>query len=201
MEYPEFFNGIEKIVLKDDLSDFLGVFKEGILEFSYLDIVKSAGHSCPTIAGAYLMTLKGLKALYGGELPLRGGIEVSFKESEGTEVTGVIANAIENITGATRVRGFKGIGGKFVRHSLMFFDAPVESSVRFTRIDSGKQVDVFYNPGKVPGDPGIMELMPSVLQGKASTEEKKLFGTLWQQRVKNIFSDSESVISVSEVMS
>ena len=40
MQYPKFFDAIEKITLKDDLSDFLGTFEDGIVEFSYLDVVK-----------------------------------------------------------------------------------------------------------------------------------------------------------------
>ena len=80
MTYPQFFDKIPTIKLKDDLALFLGAFDDGIIEFSYLDIVKSAGHSCPTILGAYLMTLKGLEALYENELPKRGEILVEFKE-------------------------------------------------------------------------------------------------------------------------
>ena len=64
MKYPEFFERVESITLKDPLAEFLGAFEEGIISFSYLDAVKSAGHSCPTIAGAYLMAREGLKALY-----------------------------------------------------------------------------------------------------------------------------------------
>ena len=54
------------------LASFLGAFEDGIIEYSYLDVVKSAGHSCPTVLGAYLMTLKGLEALYKDEIPKRG---------------------------------------------------------------------------------------------------------------------------------
>ena len=49
MIYPQFFNKIPTIKLQDDLASFLGAFEDGIIEFSYLDIVKSAGHSCPTV--------------------------------------------------------------------------------------------------------------------------------------------------------
>ncbi len=52
MIYPEFFRKIETIKLQDGLSDLLGTFENGLIEFSYLDIVKASGHSCPTIAGA-----------------------------------------------------------------------------------------------------------------------------------------------------
>ncbi len=80
MTYPEFFNKIEKIKLKDDLSNFLGATEDGIIEFSYIDVVKTAGHSCPTVLGAYLMTLEGLKALYKDELPKRGEIKIEYSE-------------------------------------------------------------------------------------------------------------------------
>ncbi len=197
MEYPKFFEKVEKIVLKDDLSDFLGTFKEGIVEFSYTEIVKSAGHSCPTIAGAYLMTLKGLKALFVNELPLRGRIKVEFPEAFEEGVTGVVANTISNITGATELSGFKGIGGSFVRHSLMKFNSDIESSVRFTRIDTGKTVDVVYNSDLIPGSPKIQALMPKVLTGSSSVEERKEFGELWQSRVEQIISHADDLVSVS----
>ncbi|HHD80901.1 MAG TPA: hypothetical protein ENK99_04795 [Campylobacterales bacterium] len=76
MTYPNFFNDTPTITLRDPLSNFLGTFEDGIIEFTYLDIVKSAGHSCPTVSGAYLSTLKALEALYPNEIPTRGGIEV-----------------------------------------------------------------------------------------------------------------------------
>ncbi|MCD6397511.1 MAG: hypothetical protein J7L71_08215, partial [Spirochaetaceae bacterium] len=113
MHYPKFFDKVEKIILEDNLADFLGVFEGGLIEFSYTEIVKSAGHSCPTIAGAYLMTLKGLKALYGPEIPQRGGIMVEFPEDFKEGVSGVIANAVSNITGAREYSGFKGFAVNF----------------------------------------------------------------------------------------
>jgi hypothetical protein len=196
MQYPGFFDNVEKIILKDDLSDFLGTFGDGIIEFSYTEIVKSAGHSCPTIAGAYLMTLKGLKALYGSEIPSRGGIKVEFREEPNDGAAGVIANTITNITGATETSGFKGIGGNFVRHSLMKFESLIDSSVRFTRIDTGTSVDVFYHPEKIQGDPLIQELMPKVLYNSASADEKTMFGSLWQDRVQKIIEHADDVITV-----
>jgi len=197
MQYPTFFDDVETIILKDNLSDFLGTFEEGLIEFTYTEIVKSAGHSCPTIAGAYIMTLKGLKALYGSEIPQRGGIKVEFSEDPNDGVAGVIANTISNITGATETSGFKGIGGSFVRHSLMKFEADISSSVRFIRNDNGAFVDVYYHPDFIPGDPLIQELMPKVLYNNASADEKKQFGMLWQKRVKDIVTHIDDVITVS----
>lgn len=202
MSYPKWFDEVESITLYDGLSEVLGTFGDGVVKIKYLPIVKMAGHSCPTVAGAYLMTLKALKALYPDSLPVRGDIKVSFKEDISEGVAGVIASVVSNITGATDNTGFKGLGGKFVRHSLMDFNSDITASARFERVDSGKKVDVFYDHKIVPGDPRMQELMPKVVSGNASSEEKKLFGELWQERVRKIlldFKDDERVCRVEEV--
>jgi len=196
MNYPKFFNTIETIKLQDDLASFLGTFENGLVEFSYLDIVKSAGHSCPTVAGAYLMALEGLKALYKDELPKRGEIYISFKENADNGVAGVIANVITQITGATVTSGFKGIGGNFIRHSLMEFDANISSNIQFQRLDTGDKIEVIYNPSSIQGDPLQQTLMQKIIQGLANDEEKKEFGKLWQNRVENIFKNINQVITI-----
>ncbi len=188
-DFPEFFKRVPSIVTYDPLADILGTFKDGKIMFNYIQIVKAAGHSCPTVAGAYAMTFHALKALYGEELPVRGNVKVEFKEDLEEGVAGVIANVITNITGATSKSGFKGLGGKFARHSLMFFNAPINSSARFTRVDNGKSVDVFYDPSIVPGSPKQQPLMQKIMQGIATSEEKEEFGKLWQARVERILCD------------
>ncbi len=188
-DFPEFFKRVPSIVTYDPLADILGTFKDGKIMFNYIQIVKAAGHSCPTVAGAYAMTFHALKALYGEELPVRGNVKVEFKEDLEDGVAGVIANVITNITGATSKSGFKGLGGKFARHSLMFFNAPIKSSARFTRVDNGKSVDVFYDPSIVPGSPKQQPLMQKIMQGIATSEEKEEFGRLWQARVEKILCD------------
>ncbi len=195
MNYPDFFNKIETIKLQDPLSAFLGTFENGIVEFRYLDVVKSAGHSCPTVAGAYLCTLKGLQALYKDELPQRGNIKVEFSESQTDGVAGVIASVITNITGATTDFGFKGIGGNFNRTDLMFFSQNIKSSVKFTRLDTNKSVEVNYNPNTIPPLPEQQSLMQKIMQGVATSEEKEAFGKAWQDRVKRIFENIDSVVT------
>lgn len=187
MTYPDFFNKIETIKLQDDLASFLGVFDEGIIEFSYVDLVKTAGHSCPTVLGAYLMTSEALKVLYKDVLPKRGQIEVSFNEKQTQGVTGVIANVISNITGACSDYGFKGIMGNFNRNELLKFEENLgEVTIRFKRLDTQKVVNVLYNASIVPSDPNTPILMQKIIQGLASKEEKKEFGELWQKRVELI---------------
>lgn len=196
MTYPNFFNEIERIKLQDELANFLGATQDGIIEFSYIDLVKTAGHSCPTVLGAYLMTSEGLKALYKNELPKRGEIRVEFKQSIEEGVAGVIANVITNITGATSNSGFKGIMGNFARTNLLEFEKDISSSVRFTRIDTNEKVDVFYDANKIPPNPKMKELMQKTLMKKASEEESLEFKELWQERVENISKNIDIVIKV-----
>ncbi len=196
MKYPDFFNDLPSITLQDELSEFLGTFANGIVEFSYLDIVKSAGHSCPTVLGAYLSCINGLNALFGEDVPKRGQIFISFKEHENEGVAGVIANVYTQITGATKTSGFKGIAGNFVRHSLMDFGANISSDVKITRLDTNKSVEVVYNPNLVPGSPKQMELMQKIIQNRATDDEKIEFGQLWQQRVEDIFLHQDKCLRV-----
>lgn len=196
MKYPDFFNNIESIKLKDELSSFLGTFEDGDVEFTYLDVVKTAGHSCPTVAGAFLMTREALKVLFDGKIPKRGEIVVEFKEDVEDGVAGVIANVISNITGATTTTGFKGMGGRFSRCDLMFFNCEIDSNVRFSSIDSKKSVDVYYDPSLIKPDPKQAELMNKIMHGQGTKDDMGEFGSLWQKRVENIFLNTEKVITI-----
>jgi len=191
MSYPNFYDTVEKITLYDPLSELLGSFEKGLITYKYIQIVKAAGHSCPTVAGAYLMTLSALKALYPDSPPVRGHIDVSFKESQEEGVAGVIGNVVSQITGATDKSGFKGLNGKFARHSLMHFDAKTEASARFMRTDTKEAVDVYYDPSSVKPHPDQMPLMQKIMQDLASDEEKRRFGELWQERVEKILTHRE----------
>ncbi len=199
MAYPAFFDTVPTIKVQDPLSDILGAFEDGIYEFNFLEIVKSAGHSCPTVAGAYLITLQALKALYPDEMIVRGNIGVEFKEDLEDGVAGVISNVVTQITGATDKSGFKGLGGQHARHSLMIFNSEISSSARFTRVDNQKSVDVFYDPSSVAPNPAMGPLMQKIMGGVASNEERKEFGEIWQDRVKRIFENIDGVTKVIEL--
>jgi hypothetical protein len=199
MNYPEFFNSVESIKVVDPLANVLGAFEDGIYEITFLEVVKAAGHSCPTVAGAYLITLEGLKALYPDSRAVRGEIKVEFRDPMEEGVAGVIGNVVSQITGATEKSGFKGLAGKFARHSLMKFNANINSSIRLTRADSGKSVDVYYDPSSIGGSPKMQMLMQKMMGGMANKEEIKEFGALWQDRVKRIFENKTSVVKVVEL--
>ncbi len=195
MKYPDFFNTISPIILKDDLAKFLGSSQDGIIEISYLEIVKMAGHSCGVTSGTYIMAQKGLKALYGNDFPKRGEIKVELQKNLEEGNTGVFGSVMSNITGATTNMGFGGIQGKFNRRNLMFFGADIPSDIRLTRLDTGKSVDLYYTPGKVVNPRDI--LMSAI--GPNSTEEsKKTFPVRWQEMVKTIFNNADKVVMVKE---
>lgn len=185
MKYPNFFDTIPTIKLQDKLSKFLGTFDDGIVEFSYLDIVKNSGHSCPTVAGAYLMCLVGLKELYPKTIPKRGEIKVFFKEDKLEGVAGVIASVVTHITGATEDLGFKGMNGNFLRTGLMKFQENISSSIKLQRVDTGASIEILYDPSLIKADPKIMQFMGT-----------KEFGNLWQKRVEDIFNNIDKVIKV-----
>ncbi len=193
MNYPDFFDKTEHITLKDDLGAFLGTTDDGIIDISYLEITKMAGHSCATVSGAYLMALKGLKALYGDDIPVRGEIKVELRETLADGNTGVVGCVLSNITGATSDFGFGGIQGKFNRRGLLFYGADIELNVRFTRLDSDKSVEVGYSPQKViqPRD-----ILMSAIGPEATEESKKAFPKRWQEMVKIIFDNADSVIEI-----
>jgi len=186
MKYPNFYTQVTPIKLYDPLSEFLGAFEKGKLEISYLDCVKLAGHSCPTVAGAYLMATKGLAVLYPSTLPSRGSIKVEMNASETEGVTGVICNVISFIVGASGIGGFKGIQGNFSRDNLIAYNVPMEGEVRLTRLDTNESVTLNYNPSIIMPDAMMQPLMGKNLQGLATEEEKITFGKLWQKRVQEI---------------
>jgi hypothetical protein len=187
-QFPAFFKDVRTIKMYDPLAQFLGSVKDGIIEYSYEEIVKMAGHSCPTVAGAYLLTCKGLEALYENETPTRGEVELFFKDSQESGVTGVISSVMSNITGACGKGGFKGINGKFLRNNLTNFNQNIQAQVKFTR--KNKSVLLTYNPNIVPPKPRLQELMGEVFSNNIDTATKEEFGTLWQERVKEILIDN-----------
>jgi hypothetical protein len=196
MKYLEFFDEIPTITLHDELCQFLGVNDDGVIEINYIDIVKTAGHSCATVAGAYLVALKGLKALYEEELPERGQIKVEIKNTPTQDNAGVVASVLSNITGATIDFGFGGIPtGKFNRRNLLFFGVNLECDVRLTRLDTNKSVCVTYQPDIVVNP---MAILKSAIAHDAKPEDIKSFPQRFQAMVKTVFDHADKVIDIKE---
>lgn len=189
MTNPDFFETSSHIIVVDPLCDFLGGARDGVLEYSYLDVVKLAGHSCPTVASSYLMARKALADLYPNELPRRGEIKVEMRDDAEHGVTGVIASVLGMITGAAGKGGFHGIGGKFVRKNLLSFNAPIKGEVRFTRVDTGKSVEASAHPEVAMPSPALRASLGQALQPGVSKEQAASFGAQWQARVRELMVD------------
>ena len=189
MAFPEFFSRVPTIMLRDPLAELLGAAEGGLIEYSFADAVKLAGHSCPTVAGAWLTSVRALRALYGEEIPVRGDITVSLHESIDTGVAGVIASVATLLTGAAGDGGFKGLGGQYVRRGLLKFGVAGSVGMTFTRLDTNATVNGNFRPNLISADPRLGELLPVVVHGSATPAERRLFGELWQDRVKRILID------------
>lgn len=192
MKKPAFYDAVPAINLYDPLSDFLGAYPEGHVRISYADCVTLAGHSCPTVAGAYLMAREGLKALYSDTLPHRSEILVELSGAEDAGVVGVIGHVIGYITGAGGMGGFKGIGGKFARNDRLHYGVDFDGDVRLTRMENGATVTLRYDPSGIPGDPQMKPLMQKALQGQADAEELATFQSLWQGRTEAILTAQDT---------
>lgn len=189
MNYPSFFDDIPWITVYDPLAGFLGTTANGLIEYRYLDAAKLAGHSCPTVASAYWMTRLALKALYGDELPSRGGVRVEFAERRDAGVTGVMGSVVQLLTGAAGDEGFKGLSGIFFRNGLMAFGMGGDRQIRFTQRESMSRVDVTVDLSKIPMPRELPVLMQRCLSGGADEAENLQFRTLWQERVRCLIQD------------
>ncbi|MEN9437682.1 MAG: hypothetical protein RIR09_2337 [Pseudomonadota bacterium] len=184
--FPAFFEQVPGITLYDPLADLLGAAQGGLVHYGYADAVRLAGHSCPTVASAYWLGVRALRALYGEAVPQRGAVAVELRGSQSEGTTGVVASVLGLLTGAASEGGFAGLGGQFVRRGLLRFNAPIATELRFTRCDTGQSVLAQVHLQDVAGNPKTRHLMPLCLTGQASAEERTEFGQLWQDRVRRI---------------
>ncbi len=200
MQYPAFYDAVAPVTLHDPLAAFLGATTDGLIEVRYLDAVRLAGHSCPTVAGAWLMVRRALTELYGGETPERGSIRVQMREAQGDGVCGVIAAVFTLVTGAAGAGGFEGLAGNFGRRGLLTFGhgkEAVDGVARFVRIDTGKAVTVDFDHASVPADPDMMPLLQKSLGGRATPDEQARFRRLWTGRIEAILLEyGDELVSV-----
>jgi len=199
MNYPDFFDHIPTIRLFDPLAEFLGASADGILEYRYLDAVKLAGHSCPTVAAAWNMSRLALLALYPDEMPVRGDIHVALRGRDDEVVTGVIGNVVSLITGAAGPGGFKGLAGQFGRQNLLRFGTDIPLELRFSRRDTALTVDLACDARAIPSDPEMPVLLRQCLDGNGDAAARQRFSQLWQARVRCLLlehGDDPAIFSV-----
>ena len=198
MGFPAFFAQAPVLRLRDGLSELLGATPDGVIEYHYADAVRLAGHSCPTVAGAWLCARAGLQALYGDALPERGALAVCLPEAEDAGVAGVIGQVLTLVTGAAGSGGFKGLGGQHARRGLLRYGEAV-GAMQLRRLDTGHAVEVRLDTSSVPADADQRDLMACVLQGTADSDQRRRFGDAWQARVRRLLlvhADDPAVVQV-----
>lgn len=200
MSMPGFFEQAPVVRVRDRLADLLGAAGDGVLEYRYADAVRLAGHSCPTVAGAFLLGRAALMTLYPGEVPERGGVSVRMPAPVDDGVTGVTAQVLTLLTGAAADNGFHGLGGQHVRSGLLdYAETPEAGPILFRRNDTGASVALTLDLSSVPPDPAQRALMGLVLQGSADAAQRRAFGAAWQARVRRLLlehADDPAVIRV-----
>jgi len=189
MKLPGFFDQIPKLRVQDPLARLLGSAEDGVIEYSYGDAVRLAGHSCPTVATAYWLTYLALERLYSGALPQRGNIKVELRDDARSGSTGVVATVIQMLTGAAGGTGFKGIGGNFSRMGLIRYAPDLLLSMRFTRLDTRTAVEVEADLSLLPAEAAIGPLLSRCARGRAAPEEERQLAMLWQERVRHLLVD------------
>ena len=198
--FPAFFAAAPRLRVRDPLAEFLGSAAGGVMEYGYADAVRLAGHSCPTVASAYLMTVHGLRALYGDALPVRGEIAAYMRDARDSGANGVVATVVQLLTGAAPETGFRGIGPRFSRHNLLRFDQPVQETLGLQRTDTGQALQVSLDASLEGWPDEMRSVLPKAVGGQASDTELARFGQLWQDRVRRIFerADDPRLIRISD---
>lgn len=196
---PSFFDDAPSIIVHDELAQFLGSSETGLIKYHYSDAVMLAGHSCPTVASAFLFTRLALKKLYPDAIPERGWLKVQWRDAKEDGVTGVMAAVVGLITGACDEGGFKGLATRFSRKDLMLFQQDIDSELVISRRDTGASVAINFSLDSVPPHPDVRQLAPLCVMGKATKEQQQQFAKAWQSRVKTLLlehADDEQIFQM-----
>jgi len=194
--FRDFIKQAPKIKLREPLAGTLGAFEDddATLEYSFIDTIKMAGHSCPTVSAAYIGCQNALKKLYPDSLPVRGEISVTIYGDADEGVYGVIAQVFSLITGASGEAGFKGLGYKFKRKDLLKFVSekidPQAMCFEFQRLDNNEKVLLKIKhrglPSIGPKEQRMSELLEKTIWEAAKKEEIREFQDLWMEKVEKI---------------
>ncbi len=201
MNFPDFYEQAPVVRTYDPFAAMLGAAGDGLFDYHYVDAVRLAGHSCPTVAGAFLIGRAALAALYPDGPAERGNIAVHMPAPEDEGVTGVMAQVLTLLTGAAAENGFQGMRGRFKRNGLLSFAEHREGeAIIFRRLDNNASVAVTLNVSLIPADPAQGERLMAILQNCADASQQSAFAEAWQDRVRRLlleFSDDPRVIQVT----
>lgn len=201
-EFNDRLADIEPIRLRDPLAETLGAIrrKGAAIDYTFIEVVKLAGHACPTTASAYECCRAMLKRLYPDQTPVRGDIEVTVYGAPDDGVYGVIGQVFSFLTGAAPATGFKGLGTSFRRKDLLTYQEespdPAATCFRFRRKDTGKAVLCRIYHDHMPSldaekSRRLGDLMPKVLWEAAKKDEVSEFRRLWIEGVMLVFESAK----------
>ncbi len=201
--FRDFFKEVEPIRFKEPFAETLGAFKQkdAVVEYTFIDVVKLAGHVCPVTAGAYRCCQEALKQLYPDEIPVRGDITVTIHGQPHEGVYGVISQIFSFLTGAAPDTGFKGLGHKFRRKDLLKFNSQKSDSkalcFEFGRSDNEKAVLVEFSSNKIPFNEKMAkrlgQLMEKVIGEIAAEDEIREFQDLWIEKVGDMLFEKTEI--------
>ena len=201
--FRESLTRVKPIRMREPLAETLGAVdgRGVLLDYSFVDVVKMAGHACPTVSAAYLICEMALERLYGPAAPVRGEIAVTVYGEPDDGVYGVMAQVFSFITGAAPATGFKGLGPKFKRKDLLTFSNeridPEAMCFEFERRDTGDAllVKFFSNRVPFPEDKArkMSRLMAPAIWDAAPEAEQRQFRDLWMEKVEHILLDREGI--------
>lgn len=186
MKTPAYYDAMPTITVADPLAEMLGSAEGGVIEYRYLDAVKLTGHSCPTVAGAWLMTGDALARLYPQARPRRGEIRVELREALDDGVAGVVASVVGLVTGAANAGGFKGLAGRFGRQDLLAFGVPMRGDIRLTRLDSGQSVMFARRGLAVPRSVALTQRLRAAVAPDAPDAARRAFAQAWSDWVAQL---------------
>lgn len=202
-DFRDFFKDVKPLKLKEPLAETLGAFKreDVALEYSFIDVVKMAGHACPTVTAAFLCCQEALARLYPDQIPVRGDITITIYGEADEGVYGVMGQVFGFLTGAAPATGFKGLGPKFKRKNLLVFRTkkidPAAMCFEFKRLDNHNEVLVKFYPQRVPFSlekkERLQELLEKVIWEAAKEKEKKEFQNLWMENVKLMLVEKKDI--------
>lgn len=188
----------DKIITPERLSEFKIKVYEPFARFlmaesdeyefsiSLLDVVRFAGHACPAMVGAFLISQRAIKELFAEtNTCIRGQIAIEIPTAVDQGATGPISNVFSMIFGAWEKSGFGGLQGKFVRRNLLKYDSAhiPPGTFRFHNIQSGKFVDIAYDPSKI-----------EVLADPETTP----FQNIWRMKIKTILQNPDQFIKAQK---
>ncbi len=176
-----------KLLIREPFAEYLKATEsEYSFAITLLDIVRFAGHACPSMIGAFLIAKVATRYLFPDEIVLRGDVQIATLNSIESGATGPIFNVFSMVFGAWGASGFGGLSGQFRRRDLLEFENQhvPSGAFRFQRLSTGKTIDVYYTPGEVialddkPTDP---------------------FPLNWRKMIKKILVNVNQCVKVADV--